>query len=1040
MKPRFNFRPSDPSSLRFSGVRRGHYLPILLTFSCGAVLGSDLLVSWDIPLNASSPAAGSTQGTSFPGLGVTAATGMTLTGSVGGATTSFGWRWYDGNVPLGTAPPADFQTAFDNNNFFSYNITASNIYNLSIDGLGETKFRIGGSAPNHLALLYSATGTWGAGEYRVISASVEIPAGTTATDLGPALAGDLSSSPISLSAGASGYFRMVYWGATSTGSGAIWIGDTSLTNDFSLLGTATPTVVSHNLLWTGAGGSNWNTTASNKNWADTDLGNAAAAFVTYDSVTINSAASIEVAAGGVSPSAMSVGNDSGIVSLSGASITGASLTKTGGGTLVLGTANEFTGGVSISGGIVEANSNVALGTATVSIDGATLKTGSGTSLVSNNLVVGNIPVTVETADNVEFSGVVAIAGAPVNVANLLTKTGTGVLTFSNSGSSAIGSQSFYDTVGGTMELDISAGGVDFLGGGTRNLGGSNNWDGPVTLGGGVVQLHGGEVTGSGVLTLTANSTIRSRLNYKTATLSNRISVPSGITLNLDSANGDNLLLVTSEISGDGMVKKIGNGEVRLANANVYTGGTSASAGKLSITNLDALSSGAVDISGGQLLVEQLSGTLANDLTVVGTTAGIGATGKGAVVYHADSGTLSLSGVVTLSGDAALRSYSSGSIMEFDQAITGSGILTLEAGGAATVHNQVWKLQGGPSTFFGDVNLRSDGSANAYLLLDGGSLPAGSILTLEDGSTVGGNDAVFDLNGSDQTLYGLNRIEAAGGLGSFVTNGGATPCILTIDGDLDSSFSGVIGVNTASAATGQTGGGNGIALVKKGIGIMAMTGANTYSGNTTVLGGTLSFTATNFSDASTVTLNGGKLHLDGGTDVVAALIINGVTQPGEGAIYTKTHSSGAITGDGAIQVGSSGASGYSTWVSGSPYNLTGNDALPGADPDHDGIANSVEFVIGGNPATVSNVNMLPTSTISGSDLVFTYRLSDISAYLNPTIQYGSDLTGWITAENGVGGVTIGAPTDLGGGVKQVVVTIPKGVSAKLFARLNVVVTP
>lgn len=136
--------------------------------------------------------------------------------------------------------------------------------------------------------------------------------------------------------------------------------------------------------------------------------------------------------------------------------------------------------------------------------------------------------------------------------------------------------------------------------------------------------------------------------------------------------------------------------------------------------------------------------------------------------------------------------------------------------------------------------------------------------------------------------------------------------------------------------------------------------------------------------------------------------------------------------------------FLSWVTSPPYNLTGGNALPTADPDADGIDNSVEFVIGGNPASGSNTNLLPTSVVTGGNLVFTYRISDQAAYLKPTVQYGSNLTGWTLAENAVNGVTISAPTAVvpaEPGIKQIVVTIPTslGTSGKLFARL-VVVTP
>lgn len=379
-------------------------------------------------------------------------------------------------------------------------------------------------------------------------------------------------------------------------------------------------------------------------------------------------------------------------------------------------------------------------------------------------------------------------------------------------------------------------------------------------------------------------------------------------------------------------------------------------------------------------------------------------------------------------------------MTFTQPILGFGNLTIEAGGASTTHNQYWTLQGGASTFTGDVTLRTDGSANAWLTLDGGSLPANSVLTLEDSSipAVGGNNAVLDLNGQDQTLGGLASISGAGGLGSFVTNSGGSQSTLTIDGVFDHVFGGTIGANAAASLTGQGAGGDDIALVKDGGGTLFLNGVNTYTGDTTILAGKIEFITSNFSNTSTVTLDGGTLSLvNAGTDIVGSLIINGEVQLGAGAIYNEGNTAGAIVGLGEIQVGVVAGS-FDAWVTGAPYNLAGADAEPDADPDHDGIANSVEFVVGGNPADMSDTDKLPMGAVVGTKLEFTYRLTDDSAYLNPTVEYGSDLISWTTAEGNVGGVTIGAPTDLGNGVKQIVVAIPMNAEAKRFARLRVVV--
>ncbi len=230
-------------------------------------------------------------------------------------------------------------------------------------------------------------------------------------------------------------------------------------------------------------------------------------------------------------------------------------------------------------------------------------------------------------------------------------------------------------------------------------------------------------------------------------------------------------------------------------------------------------------------------------------------------------------------------------------------------------------------------------------------------------------------------------------------------------------------------------------MKNGEGTLALSGQNTYTGNTTVLQGALAFTNSNFGDTSTVSIaTGATLALDTGTDVVGALVIGGVSQPGGGFIYTSANTAGAITGNGAIQVGTGGAGGdaFTTWVTGAPYNLTGPNALPGADPDGDGIPNSLEFVTGGNPASGADHGKLPTVTTTGSNLLFTYRLSNLASYLNPAVESSTNLTGWAPAVHGVDGVTISAPTDLGGGIQQIVVTIPKSSNPRMWARLRVAV--
>ena len=134
---------------------------------------------------------------------------------------------------------------------------------------------------------------------------------------------------------------------------------------------------------------------------------------------------------------------------------------------------------------------------------------------------------------------------------------------------------------------------------------------------------------------------------------------------------------------------------------------------------------------------------------------------------------------------------------------------------------------------------------------------------------------------------------------------------------------------------------------------------------------------------------------------------------------------------------SSAPAYGTWAA--TRGLTGPAASFSADPDNDGIPNGVEFVLNGQPNPANpNANsnsLLPTGVIDGANFVFTFIRSDDAAYLNPTVEFGTDLAGpWTTAVDGVNStiqVTDASPSD------TVRVSIPLNGAPALFARLKVV---
>jgi hypothetical protein len=149
-------------------------------------------------------------------------------------------------------------------------------------------------------------------------------------------------------------------------------------------------------------------------------------------------------------------------------------------------------------------------------------------------------------------------------------------------------------------------------------------------------------------------------------------------------------------------------------------------------------------------------------------------------------------------------------------------------------------------------------------------------------------------------------------------------------------------------------------------------------------------------------------------------------------------------DNKIALVSTGASPYGSFVSDNglqdPW-LGIDPALngePDADPDNDGFPNAVEFVLGEDPTSGTVVNP-PTAASVGTNLVFTFRLTDEAASYDPDIwvvEYDADLApAWSVISPGDPEVSVGGNL---GGYRLVTVTIPKNGNTNLFARLRVTI--
>ena len=222
------------------------------------------------------------------------------------------------------------------------------------------------------------------------------------------------------------------------------------------------------------------------------------------------------------------------------------------------------------------------------------------------------------------------------------------------------------------------------------------------------------------------------------------------------------------------------------------------------------------------------------------------------------------------------------------------------------------------------------------------------------------------------------------------------------------------------------------LEKTGGGVLVLGGSNSYSGETRVDAGTLTLTQASLANSGTVFVaTGATVNLAHGVSDIVGGIVFGSDIQAAGTYSAATHPT-FLAGGSSLVILASGPT-FDDWIGSFPALTDPADKLPGADPDGDGIANGVEFVVGNDPAVAASVNQ-PVASVVGSNVQFVFRRTDISAYTNPRAQTSPSLaTGtWSDATTG-----IAVEDDFyGAGVDRVTVTIPRGSLQSQFIRLVV----
>ena len=544
-----------------------------------------------------------------------------------------------------------------------------------------------------------------------------------------------------------------------------------------------------------------------------------------------------------------------------------SLVKTGTGNLTLGSLNSFSGGLTINGGTVtatvnstnQADSSLGLksGRGTVSVNsGGTLYFGINNVFGGSGMNAANLPTIAINGGAVNSSRYNAVGNVVLSGGTLLSNvsdTGSyagdqllGSVTVNGTASSLMGGGTGYYLLGGTNTFNVGltgAAGGDLVvsaslnnsggdygngstasllktGAGMMSLTAANAYTGATTVSQGTLSIAaGGAISSSSPVNVAAGAMLTSSVNNPFGnppsgawTISGTIqgqgsnsiaqTMPPAVTL-------DNGTMSGSAYAGWGTFLTNGNVTITASGANNTIG-----AGNLGIygnntLTLDPTSGtdslavsaelGASSANGGSLIK---SGNGLVTLTAANTYTG-GTTISGGTLVIGNGGSLSPNSPIV--NNATLDFSHSDNIAQGTQftgnPITGTGRL----------------VQLGPGTVtLGGGNLYSGGTT-----IFGGVLQLGNSESLGTGS-LAASGGTLDLNG---TSAAVGDLTGAAGVITSLNNG---PAALSVGTSNSTVFSGTI----VDSGTNQ------VSLTKNGAGELTLLGNNTYSGTTTVNGGTL----------------------------------------------------------------------------------------------------------------------------------------------------------------------------------------------------------
>ncbi|EDA5083908.1 autotransporter outer membrane beta-barrel domain-containing protein, partial [Salmonella enterica subsp. enterica serovar Alachua] len=495
---------------------------------------------------------------------------------------------------------------------------------------------------------------------------------------------------------------------------------------------------------------------------------------------------------------------------------GTSLIKQGAGTLILNAENTYTGGTTISGGTLVATNVDALGSGDVT-DDATLELNTGGTF--DNVISGSGQVVKSGDDVLTLSGANSYSGG--------TLISDGTLVASNV--EALGSGDVTDNAtlelntGGTFDNAISGSGkVEKSGDDALTLSGANTYTGGTLISDGTLVASNVEALGTGDVTNNATLELNTGGTFDNA------------------------------ISGSGQVVKSGDDVLTLSGANSYSGGTLISDGTLVASNVEALGTG--DVTDDATLELNTGGTFDN---------AIGGSGN---VVKSGADTLTLSGSNSYTGGTLING---GTLVASNVEALGTGDVTNNATLELNTGGDFINNIGGTGRVekSGDDTLTLSGS-NTYTggtLINGGTLVASNVEALGTGDVTDNATLALNTGGTfDNAISGSGQVVKSGdetltlsGTNSYtggttISGGSLVATNVEALGTGDVTDNAVLELNTGGDFANNIGGTG--SVVKSGDKTLTLSGTNSYTGGTTINDGTLVATSVDALGSGDVTDN------------------------------------------------------------------------------------------------------------------------------------------------------------------------------------------